>query len=243
VHVAPAIGDGALYLVIDDGRVVALDAITGRLLWSLTFGLSFDVATPIALAFADGKIFVGSVEGTIFGIDAATGQVLWDVDTNRRPKAAAATGGMVFVSLVDEEERRAHVSALDAETGVEMWRIEVSNRTYAGAPSYADGTVYFIAGDQLHAVDAGTGAERWAANARVGSLNPVSGPVVVANHSLYARDGSGNLVVFDADTGQARWTVSSLLPMTGPPVAVGPDVLVATAYWGGEVRALRLSPN
>ena len=52
--------------------------------------------------------------------------------------------------------------AMDRNTGLTRWEVDL-NQPIASSPVVANGTLYFGAGDRmLHALDAATGAERWA---------------------------------------------------------------------------------
>ena len=55
------------------GELVALDAATGRRLWTLRLPQpAFGCATA-----ADGVVFTSTFDGTVYGVDADDGRVLW----------------------------------------------------------------------------------------------------------------------------------------------------------------------
>ncbi|XP_051119660.1 uncharacterized protein LOC127243604 [Andrographis paniculata] len=66
--------------VTTGGGWVALDPVTGRILWSTAVPYN---ATTNPVTVANGVVFAGSTYGTgpVYAIDAATGQILWSYET------------------------------------------------------------------------------------------------------------------------------------------------------------------
>lgn len=87
-----AYGNGRVFRGTGDGRLVALDAGSGRALWTVQPASpedgEFFSAAPIAV---DGKVFIGTaggdwgIRGKIFAFDAQSGKELWRFDTIPRP--------------------------------------------------------------------------------------------------------------------------------------------------------------
>jgi alcohol dehydrogenase (cytochrome c) len=85
--------DGKVYHALADGRVVALDARTGKEVWSTQVG-NIDLGEGFTTGpiFAEGKIIVGpsgadagGVNGRIVALDPQTGKVLWTFNTVPQP--------------------------------------------------------------------------------------------------------------------------------------------------------------
>jgi glucose dehydrogenase len=84
----PAYLDGMIFRAKGDGRVIGLDAKTGRVVWDARFAdptqLESFVAAPIAW---DGKVFIGiaqgdlGIRGRMLALDARTGKELWRFHT------------------------------------------------------------------------------------------------------------------------------------------------------------------
>lgn len=84
--------DGRVFRGTGDGRLLALDANTGRELWKMQPAApeagEFFSSAPIAVG---GKVFIGTagsdwgIRGKIFAFDAGTGRELWHFDTIPRP--------------------------------------------------------------------------------------------------------------------------------------------------------------
>ena len=96
----PGYLDGAVFRGTADGRVIALDAKTGKVLWDQKHAdpkqnESF-VAAPIAW---DGKVFIGiaisdvGIRGRLIALDAKTGKELWRFYTVPEPTKGQPKGG------------------------------------------------------------------------------------------------------------------------------------------------------
>jgi len=65
IRSSPALGDDALYLGCDDGRLYAVDATTGQKLWDFPTG---DKITSSPALVGD-TIYVGSHDGKLYAIE------------------------------------------------------------------------------------------------------------------------------------------------------------------------------
>ncbi len=118
-------------------KVVALDAASGKALW--TYDPQVPGATAIkaccdvvnrGVAVYRGKVYVGALDGRLIALDAATGKVVWSVATTDPKASYTITGaprvvkGKVIIGNggADIYQVRGYVSAYDAETGKLAWR-------------------------------------------------------------------------------------------------------------------------
>src|SRR5689334_22704992 len=106
----PLVIDGVMYVSSAWSKVFALDAATGKQIWTYdpkvpgTSGVNAccDVANRGVAAW-NGKIFVGTLDGRLVALDAATGKVVWSqvtVDKNARYTITGAprvAKGRVFI--------------------------------------------------------------------------------------------------------------------------------------------------
>ncbi len=144
----PIVVDGVMYTAGSWGYVYAVDAATGKELW--TFDPKADpraARNPCCdlvnrgVAVAAGKVFVASVDGRLHALDARNGQELWSADTIIDHRLPYSSTGAVYLagdlavignSGADMERGgvRGYVSAYDVETGKLAWRFF----TVPGAP-------------------------------------------------------------------------------------------------------------
>ena len=109
-----AVLDGRVFRGTGDGRLIALDAATGKLLWKTVIGTPRlgEGASAAPLAWA-GVVYMGisgselGARGRVMAYDAQTGRELWrfntipmgkeiGADTWKRPKTAKTGGGGVW---------------------------------------------------------------------------------------------------------------------------------------------------
>jgi alcohol dehydrogenase (cytochrome c)/quinohemoprotein ethanol dehydrogenase len=141
----PLVIDGVMYFTTAWSKVFALNAATGKLLWSYdpqvpgewAINACCDVVNRGAAAWG-GKIFFGTLDGRLIALDAATGKRVWGmltIDPHSRytitgaPRVAA--GRVIIGNGGGEFGVRGYVSAYDANTGKLIWRFY----TVPGDPS------------------------------------------------------------------------------------------------------------
>ncbi len=130
---------GRIFTGSDPGKVYALDAATGCILW--TFKADASVRSAITIGPVGGKwaAYFGDQRAQAYAVDAATGTLLWKVKVEEHP-AAMITGapalfeGRLYVPTSSYEEVtggavkyecckfRGAVTALDAASGKQLWK-------------------------------------------------------------------------------------------------------------------------
>jgi len=212
--VPPVASDGTVYAAVPGvGRVVALDASSGRVRWRRSPGDDLR-----RLAVRDGRVFAVNWPYRTTAYDADTGERLWKVDLpEQMVLAPTAAGDAVLVP-----DRRG-VTALDPADGSVRWRHRHAGNATEGAAAVADGTVFVQSGGgdgALYALDLATGERRWSVPV------PGEGTPVVADGVVYA-SAHRRIVAVDADTGEARWRTETRMPASTPAVGDG-TLYVAT---------------
>jgi quinohemoprotein ethanol dehydrogenase len=141
LEATPVVVDGIMYTSGNFGRVYALDAATGRELWTYDPQNELQAgryaccdAVNRGVAVWKGRVYVGSLDGYLHAIDARTGKRIWRVDTLPERKA---TGFHYFISGApvlagdsivignggsDFAGARGSVSAYALDTGAFRWR-------------------------------------------------------------------------------------------------------------------------
>jgi len=138
-----AIYDGKIYAPIIDGRVEALDALTGKVIWESRVGYPQDyISITMAPRIANGKVLVGvsggdhPVRGFFDAYDAETGHRAWRFYTvpgnpanpyeNEAMRKAAKTWGGDFYKMgggaYDPEADLIYVGTGNAEPWVQKFR-------------------------------------------------------------------------------------------------------------------------
>src|SRR5215467_6933211 len=91
VETSPIVADGVMYITEPPSAVTALDARSGRPLWTYTPAIPTDVivigSPPVnrGVAILGDTVFFGTVHGHLIALDAKSGAVRWDtvVDENK----------------------------------------------------------------------------------------------------------------------------------------------------------------
>jgi quinohemoprotein ethanol dehydrogenase len=132
----PLVIDGVMYVTSTWSKLFALDAVTGKLLWTYDpqvpgeagVNACCDVVNRGVAAW-NGKLYLGTIDGRLIAIDAVTGKPLWEkmtVDTTQRYAITGAPrvlNGKVLIGNAGAEYGvRGYISAYDAETGNQLWR-------------------------------------------------------------------------------------------------------------------------
>jgi quinohemoprotein ethanol dehydrogenase len=141
----PIIVDGVMYFTSAWSKVFALNATTGKVLWSYdpkvpgnwSVNACCDVVNRGVAAW-NGKIFSGTLDGRLIALEATTGHLLWEtvtIDPNFRYTVTGAPriakGKVIIGNGGGEFGVRGYVSAYDSETGKLVWRFY----TVPGDPS------------------------------------------------------------------------------------------------------------
>jgi len=137
VEATPLVANGVMYVTASWSVVHAIDARTGRRLWT------YDPEVPRAdgyrgccdvvnrgVALYDGKVFVGSYDGRLIALDAASGRPVWQQDTivdHSRPYTITGAprvvkGNVVIGNGGAEYGVRGYITAYDAASGRQKWR-------------------------------------------------------------------------------------------------------------------------
>lgn len=129
--------DGVLYFSGGGGNVYAVDAVSGKVLWTHDpqtwkvnpAKLHFTFAANRGLAYEDGKVFTAAVDGRLIALEARTGKVLWTASSIPEGALNISTGaprtmnGKVIIGNGGADfGARGFVTAFDSETGKQLWR-------------------------------------------------------------------------------------------------------------------------
>jgi quinohemoprotein ethanol dehydrogenase len=140
MEATPIVIDGVMYTSGVAGRVYALDAASGKVLWQFEpqingkalRGSCCDMVNR-GVAVWQGKVYVAAIDGVLYALDAASGKELWRADTvDDKQRGYSVTGAPEIAGKVvvignggSEFDARGYVTAYDLETGKQAWRFYV----------------------------------------------------------------------------------------------------------------------
>ena len=130
LQATPIVIDGVMYVSTSHNRVFAIEAATGRELWSYYFQLPkgftiFYGPWNRGLAVADGRVFLGTLDNHVVALDAKNGRELWKVNVEDANQcgcnitaAPLVVKGKVIVGVTGgDSAHRGYVNAFDTKTG------------------------------------------------------------------------------------------------------------------------------
>jgi alcohol dehydrogenase (cytochrome c) len=208
----PLVVDGILYGTGQDNRVFALDARSGRPIWTYQQTLPADIRPCCGrvnrgLAILGDKVFVATLDAHVIALDSKTGNVVWDVNAAEHSKGYSFTlAPLVIKNLVlvgvsgGEYGIRGFIEAYDAATGERKWRFytipgpgEPGHESWEGESWKTGGAPAWITGTY----DLGTNTTFWT----TGNPAPSNRGEGRAGDNLY----SNSLLALDPDTGKLKW--------------------------------------
>ena len=220
----PAVVDGVLYADSTDGKLVAIDATSGKTLWSKSsrthgwFGWG-DKKRQDALyaggpAVSGDLLAVGTLDGHVYGVNAKDGSPRWDAEVSSEVLASpVVVGDMVVVRTGD-----GRIYSLDAATGQRRWvydqgTVPLLSLRGNGSLLVANGVLFFGSDDgKLVALRQDNGSKLWEQKLASGEgrteidrLNDVDGGIVLDGSTLYGVAYHGNLVAVDGPSGRPLW--------------------------------------
>jgi outer membrane protein assembly factor BamB len=211
-----------------DGKIWALDARSGRRLWTYQTG----GAVKSGLAFSGGRVYAGSYDGHVYALDAVSGRLVWRAAAQPQLlghgtfyATPAVAYGRVYVGSTD-----GRMYSFGARSGTLRWSHHTGSYVYGSAAVW-DGLVLVGSYDhRFYAFDAATGAVRW----RFDAGGPISGSATVIDGIVYFATLRGKIYGLDADSGTRLWTFAD--GKYAPAVGDGKRLYVAgyTTLYGLE---------
>ncbi|MDA0805056.1 MAG: PQQ-dependent dehydrogenase, methanol/ethanol family [Proteobacteria bacterium] len=129
----PIVNNGYMYVSTPQNHVLALNAVTGDLLWRYVRYLPDDLQqfhpTNRGVALYGDLAYLATVDAFLVALDALTGEVVWEVAVEDyyngyyMTMAPLIVDGVVMVGVSGGELGiRGFVAAFDAATGEELWK-------------------------------------------------------------------------------------------------------------------------
>jgi alcohol dehydrogenase (cytochrome c) len=211
-EVTPLVVDGTMYTVQSPNDVIALNAATGKTLWTYTYRPDPDARNCCGkltrgLAIQGDTIFLASFDAHMIAIDAKTGKEIWNTVGGDPKRGEAFTHAPLVVkdkviagTAGGEFGVRGFIAAWDVNTGKEVWRFntvpgpgEPGNETWGGDSWIHGGAPIWVTGSY----DPETNLTYWG----TGNPGPDWDGRSRPGDNLY----SCSVIALDVDTGKLKW--------------------------------------
>jgi alcohol dehydrogenase (cytochrome c) len=249
VETTPIVVDGVMYVTRPPSDVIALDAETGRALWTYEHRVPGRVYVCCGevnrgLAILGDTLFLATLDAKLVALDAQAGRVLWKRELADPSLNYTATGAplaikdKVIVGIAGGEGGiRGFLDAYDARTGERVWRFwtipapgEPGSETWEGESWRFGGASTWLTGSydpELNLLYWGTG-----------NPGPDYNGDVRPGDNLY----SCSLLALDPDTGKLKWYFQLTPHDTRDWDATQVPVLLDGVV-GGRLRKLVVMPS
>jgi alcohol dehydrogenase (cytochrome c) len=212
VETTPLVVDDVMYLTQPPNNVWAVDAESGRRLWTYNYKVPPKVVVCCGqvnrgLAILGDRLFMGTVDAKLVALDARSGRELWKTEVFDYKQGYGVTlaplvvKDKVIIGVTGGEYGvRGFIDAYNASTGERVWRFytatgpeDANFGTWAGDSWKTGGSSIWVTG----AYDPALNLTYWG----TGNPGPDWNGEKRAGDNLY----SDSVVALDPDTGKLKW--------------------------------------
>ncbi len=184
---------------------LALDAVTGKILWRHAYPVPYTVhsaavaagpgpkATP---AVSDGKIYLFGITEILTCLDCESGRLIWRENFEQKykpiwPETGASASPLIVGKLCIAQmgiENKGGVVAFDKATGKEAWRTPGDGPSYTAPELFTFGgirQVVTLTQESLVGIDVESGRQLWRAPFKTEYNQNIVSPVVYKNLVIY----------------------------------------------------------
>ena len=227
---SPCVAGGAVFVGDLGGQVHAVEAATGKGLWTHKTGQEVK-SSPVV---TDGRVLVGSYDQSLYALDAKSGRVAWKLETEGPVHATPSVAdGTTYVSGCDEVLRAVRVA-----DGSELFQVSSGGYTGASAALAAGRAFYGTFENQVLAVDLAARKQAWHYEHPERKFPFYSSAALPEGRVILG--GRDKLVhCLDAATGASRWTCATRARVDSSPAVAGERVYVGSS--DGRLYVLELA--
>jgi outer membrane protein assembly factor BamB len=205
----PAVEGDSIYAADVEGLVMALDRMTGKVIWKK----DLDLPVSGAVGAGYGLVVVGTLKGEIIALDASSGEEKWRAQVPSEVLAAPAINGdIVLVQTQDDS-----LVALDAATGSQRWIFEntpaVLTLRGTGSPVLTNRlAIAGLSSGKVIALDAQRGIPVWEQRVTIPQgrselerVVDIDGGLLLSGGKLYVVSYQGRVAALDLESGRVLW--------------------------------------
>jgi ABC-type dipeptide/oligopeptide/nickel transport system permease component/outer membrane protein assembly factor BamB len=204
----PTLAGGTLFLGCDNGLLYALDATTGRLLWTQDLGSAILQGT----LDVSGEIIAGTEGGELYAVNDTGAGILWSRSLGSPIAGAPAeSGGVVYAAGTAGQ-----LLAVDLN-GTPLWSETLRNVTLDVGFAIGGSRLFLgEANGNLSAISAANGSTLWNFSTAAGPFEgAIEAPPATDGQSVDWIDGGGAIYSVNATNGSLRWLSNASVPSAG----------------------------
>jgi quinohemoprotein ethanol dehydrogenase len=261
LEASPIMVDGVLYATASWSKAFALDARTGKELWS------YDPKVPgwkgrhaccdvvnrgvaVSTDAADRRVFLGTIDGRLIALSAKSGEPIWSVRTTDINEAYTITGAprlagdlVVIGNGGADLGVRGYVTAYHQSTGEQAWRFYLVPGSKDGPHEHKELEAAAKTWSKDSMWESGLGGTAWdsfAYDAELGLLYVGSGNASVYDREKRSPGGGDNLylasiLALKAETGELVWYYQTV-PGEYWDFTATQHMILADMDWRGKPR-------
>lgn len=209
----PLVVDGVMYAIQSPNDVIAINAETGKTLWTYGHKPAAGTKNPCCgnltrgVAIGDDKIFLATLDAELIAINAKTGKEVWRTTVGDYKVQESQTAAPLVIKdkvitgiAGGEHGIRGFIAAYDINTGKQVWKFwtvpapnEPGGDTWSGQSYLHGGAPIWVTGSY----DAETNLTYWG----TGNAGPDWDGDARLGDNLY----SSSVIALNADTGKLAW--------------------------------------
>jgi len=207
----PALDAGQLYVADSRGRLVALDAASGRERWRRETRLAFSGGPAVR----DGRLVLGTSNGLLLAFSTEDGRELWrqELGSEVLSLPVFAEGERLLVHTLDDS-----LHGLDAKSGTPLWRLPYPSPilTLRGSSTPAltadQGLIVGLSGGKLLKLDSRDGVPLWevtitrpSGRSELARITDIDADPILVGNNVFVATYNGDLAAVDTLTGTVLW--------------------------------------
>ena len=232
VSTSPLLAGDAVVALSAEGELVAVAPKTGNVIWSKTpAGAVQPTSFLPSPAYAAGRILIADNTDKVLAVDARSGQTSWLATLPARANTSLVVAlDQLVVGTMD-----GYLNWLALDSGKVTRRVHLDGHPY-GTPILASPLLFVLAGNNLVALDAESGAVRWKQKT---SKEWTTYRPLVAGSTVIAGSTEKDLCAFDRNSGERRWCRAAGEVPRG--LGISSDGMLYAGSLSGVVQAFRLT--
>lgn len=210
LYLVPALAGERIYLADSRGRLAAVAADSGRILWERETGLDFSGGPDVR----GDRLVVGTSRGEVLAFSSSDGAEQWRTQIGSEVLSVPrlTENARVVVHTLDDS-----VYGIDAGTGAEQWRVAypapvLTLRGSASPVVTPSGVLVGLSGGKLVKLDPADGSPLWevtitrpSGRSEIARIADIDAEPVVIGTIAFVGSYNGDLAAVDIGSGTVLW--------------------------------------